>query len=205
MNNVETKLIMFATGSVIGSVVTWYFLKKRYEKIIKEEINSVKETLKSSSRVNHSDKWHEHLEDYIYNKKLTLKENLEEAKNLKDVHQVEKITQDNGYVDYSGIMTKPKEKKEEKGETTTTNSVHIITPEEYGNGDYETVSLMYFSDGVLTDDQREPIENVDEVIGEESLLHFGEYEEDSVFVRNDDLKADYEILLDIRKYSDVVN
>jgi hypothetical protein len=46
---------------------------------------------------------------------------------------------------------------------------------------------------------------VDDVVGFESLNRFGEYEDDSVFVRNDRLKCDYEILLDRRKYSDVVN
>ena len=49
------------------------------------------------------------------------------------------------------------------------------------------------------------VEDVDNVVGEESLNCFGKYEDDSVFVRNDVLKADYEILLDERNYSDVVN
>ena len=36
------------------------------------------------------------------------------------------------------------------------------------------------------------------------MSHFGEYEDDSVFVRNDDRKCDYEILMDQRLYSDVI-
>ena len=48
------------------------------------------------------------------------------------------------------------------------------------------------------------VDNVDDVVGVDSLTHFGEYEEDSVFVRNDLLQTDYEILRDPRKYSDVV-
>ena len=50
----------------------------------------------------------------------------------------------------------------------------------------------------------EKVEDVDNVVGLESLAHFGEYEDDSVFVRNDRLKCDYEILLDQRTYSDVI-
>ena len=42
--------------------------------------------------------------------------------------------------------------------------------------------------------------DVDCFIGLESLKHFGEYGDDSVYVRNDELKADYEILLDDEKY-----
>ena len=32
------------------------------------------------------------------------------------------------------------------------------------------------------------------------VLYFGEYGDDSVYIRNDELKADYEILLDDEKY-----
>ena len=71
--------------------------------------------------------------------------------------------------------------------------------------DYETFSLSYYSDGVVADDNDDLVDDVDEVIGLESLKHFGEYEDDSVFVRNDRLKCDYEILLDQRRYSDLIN
>lgn len=40
-------------------------------------------------------------------------------------------------------------------------------------------------------------------IGDDALGHFGEYEDDSVFVRNDEEQTDYEILLDGRNYHDV--
>ena len=50
----------------------------------------------------------------------------------------------------------------------------------------------------------ERIKDVDSVVGAESLTHFGEYEDDSVFVRNDRLKCDYEILMDTRTYSEIL-
>lgn len=81
---------------------------------------------------------------------------------------------------------------------------HIVTPEEFGElDDYERISLTLFNDRVLVDDNDDVIENIDEIVGLDSLNHFGEYEEDSVFVRNDRLKCDYEILIDKRNYSDV--
>ena len=80
-----------------------------------------------------------------------------------------------------------------------------ISPDEFGEfDDYEKISLTYYKDQILADDGDEPIEDIDEVVGSESLNCFGEYEDDAVFVRNDRLKCDYEILLDHRKYSDVV-
>ena len=46
------------------------------------------------------------------------------------------------------------------------------------------------------------IEDVEGTVGTDSLTHFGEYEDDSVFVRNDEKQIDYEILLDSDKYYD---
>ena len=83
---------------------------------------------------------------------------------------------------------------------------YVIPPEEYGEIDgYDKESLTYYDgDGVLayyaTD---EMVEDVEGLVGADSLGHFGEYEEDSVFVRNDALKTDFEILLDTSKYSEV--
>lgn len=81
---------------------------------------------------------------------------------------------------------------------------YVISPEEFGEfEEYEKISLTYYADQVLTDENNEEVDDVEEIVGEESLTHFGEYEDDSVFVRNDRLKCDYEILLDQRNYSDV--
>jgi len=56
----------------------------------------------------------------------------------------------------------------------------------------------------LTDEGYEVIEDADEAVGEESLDHFGEFEDDSVFVRNDLMRCDYEILQDNRTYAEVL-
>lgn len=80
---------------------------------------------------------------------------------------------------------------------------YVISPDEFDENGYETVSLTYYADGVLTDEMDNIIDDIDEVIGEESLEHFGEFEEDSVFVRDDDKEIDYEILKDLRNYRDV--
>lgn len=95
---------------------------------------------------------------------------------------------------------------EEKEVVEDLNTIHVIAPEEYGEADdYDLVSLTYYADGVLTDDWKEPIEDVAKIVGEDFHTHFGEYgEPDSVFIRNDRLKTDYEILLSQRNFSDVL-
>ena len=81
---------------------------------------------------------------------------------------------------------------------------YVITPEEFSeNFEYDTVDITYFADGVLADENNEPIEDIENTIGNDAVRHFGEYEPDSVYVRNERLKCDYEILRDERKYADL--
>ena len=83
---------------------------------------------------------------------------------------------------------------------------YVISPDEFGEfDDYETISLTYYQDGTLADDNDQVIDDVNDIIGNDSLTHFGEYEDDSVFVRNDKMKCDYEILYDRRSYQGILN
>lgn len=81
---------------------------------------------------------------------------------------------------------------------------YVISPSEFGDIDeYAKISLTYYSNNVLADENDEIVEDVDETVGIDSLTHFGEYEDDSVFVRNDARRCDYEILLDQRSYTEI--
>ena len=58
---------------------------------------------------------------------------------------------------------------------------YVISPDEFSeNNEYETESLTYYSDGVLTDEYDNPIEDIERLVGSDALTHFGEYEDDSV-------------------------
>lgn len=103
---------------------------------------------------------------------------------------------------YSNIL-KANNYVEKKEEDENMNKPYVIPPEEFDDNDYETESLTLYADGVLVNVYGNPIEDVDRLVGKESLTHFGEYEDDSVFVRNDELKTDFEILLDTRRYHDL--
>lgn len=104
-----------------------------------------------------------------------------------------------GYTRYSDFGS------EEEEEPVSEAGPYVIPPEQFGDDEeYEQISLTYYADGVLADENDEVIEDVEDAVGIDSLNHFGEYEDDSVFVRNDARKCDYEILLDQRTYSEVV-
>lgn len=99
------------------------------------------------------------------------------------------------------------DENEEKGDTMT-DDVYVISPDEVGDfEDYDVVTLTYYADDVLTDSDDNPIdkEDLDDYVGSDFAEHFGDYEDDAVHIRNDRLEIDYEILRDLRNYSDVVN
>lgn len=89
-------------------------------------------------------------------------------------------------------------------EDDTEADIEIIPPESLGEIDeYDTTTFYYLSDGVLVDLQDNIVEDPEKIVGSDFMEHFGEYEDDSVCIRNNDTKFDYEILRDPRSYSNV--
>lgn len=194
MNNKVYIGIAFAIGAVSGSLASWFLLKKKYELIAQKEIDSVKEVYSRYMGEKKDEK------DETETQEKTDEEKPSEQEMA--VREVEEEITRLGYRDYSDI-TRPKSKKEVRKMSGYKPSV--ITPEEFGDVDgYDTLTLTYYADGVLTDDADYPVEDIDDMVGYESLNHFGEYEDDAVYVRNDALRTDYEILYDPRNYSDVM-
>ena len=184
-----TSFFMFAAGAVIGSCVTRQAMDQKYRQMADEEIESMREYFSNKSKKIE----HVELED---NDEEDETETYEVAE--KDIRDYEGVLEKVNYSGYTTVSTKEVEKD--------MTGPYVITPEEFGElKEYETIELTYYADFVLADNRNNPIEDVDDVIGLDSLDHFGEYEDDSVFVRDDERKIDYQILLDPRKYSDVVN
>ncbi len=178
---------MFIVGAGVGAVGAWLYLKKKYEQIAQEEIDSVKNTYaKRNIKAVKSD--------------ISTHQNINSKPNIMDY--AAKL-QEQAYVNYSTPQTDMNNSMEEKKRMD--EKPYIISPDEFGEIDnYEKISLTYYNDQILTDDNDDILEDIADIIGKDSLEHFGEYEDDSVFVRNDIRKCDYEILKDFRNYSDVV-
>lgn len=191
MNDKLSSVIIFCGGVFIGGFLTWDFFKTKYEKIADEEIASVKETF-------------EHREprpDKNYKVEEALKGNDEYINVSPGVaERIIKIIDSNGYRNYSNTSIET----DKKGGTADMElkQPYVITPEQYeDNVDYTKVSLTWYNDEVLEDDWGNVLDP-DDVIGSDALKTFGQYEKDSVFVRDDDEQIDYEILLDTRSYKE---
>lgn len=88
------------------------------------------------------------------------------------------------------------------------NRPYIIELMEYINSDlnYNQNTLTYFEgDGVLVDDLKQPIQNVNQVVGERNL-QFGNGSEDAnvVYIRNEDLEVDFEVVRADGRFADEV-
>lgn len=191
MNDKLSSVIIFCGGVFIGGFLTWDFFKTKYEKIADEEIASVKETF-------------EHREprpDKNYKVEEALESNDEYINVSPGVaERIIKIIDSNGYRNYSNTAIET----DKKGGTADMElkQPYVITPEQYeDNVDYTKVSLTWYNDEVLEDDWGNVLDP-DDVIGRDALKTFGQYEKDSVFVRDDDEQIDYEVLLDTRSYKE---
>ena len=179
--------LFFISGAAIASFITYKVVEKKFKIIADEEIASVKE---------------------MYERKI---EKLTPAKVESQEPIEEIIVPDNGVRvnPYSSLVTDlgySNNKKEMEEKMEEDNTIEVIPPEDFGEYGYKCESLTFYDiDKVLTFDNDEKITDVNKFVGPNALHSFGEYEDDSVFVRNHGMKTDFEILLDTRSYSEVVS
>ena len=179
-------LIGALVGTVIGGGIGWYLSQKKYTKIANEAIDEAKkeyDTAMEEAGVKPK---------RVFRKKEAV-EKPHEDKLLVETSSIQSEIEKHGYADYSSMSVPSRDEP------------YIITPEEFGEiEEYDKITLTFYADKIVADENNEIMDEteIQQSIGFESLGHFGEYEDDSVFVRNNRLKTDYEILLDEENYSD---
>ena len=203
MNKKIINVLMFTAGAAIGSGVTWYIVKNKYERILQEEIDSVKETW---AQLNQNG----------------MEEDASEEVEIDDIEDEDDYDEDafgtSDMIDYSQIASRYKTSGKKVEETDDTdndkegegdaevpyiNGPYVIDPSDFGEFDHDCYGLTYYSDGVLANDWWETFD-IDETIGLDALNHFGDVVEDIVHVRNERRQADYEVSRDPRRYADLV-
>lgn len=166
--------LAFSVGAITGAYVIYKKLDMRYQKRLDDELDEAREARRE-----------------FFRRKNTVKA---EAKEVEDDIPA-KPNKDEA-------KTGLKEKITELKYGTPQDGPYVISPEEFGEfDDYETITLTYFVDGVLTDEDSQPIDDPEDTVGVGYEDHFGEYEDDSVYIRNDERKCDYEILRVLDTYS----
>jgi hypothetical protein len=197
---------MFAAGAVIGSAVTWKFIKTRYEQIAQEEIESVKSAFTEMMAINqdqNEDECEDFDEDQEQHQQIDWSEleNLEDEDDDEDVEEDESDYAESNLREYSRLLNDYTNDDEKGGVDNMTKEPYVIDPYEFGERDgYRKFELTYYADGTLEDEEYNLVRDYEKLIGRDSLNTFGQYEDDSVVVRNDDLKSDFMILKDYRTY-----
>ena len=186
MNNGLKNTLIFVSGAVVGILATGKLLKDYYEKQYQEDLESVKKAFSS---------------DYKPKSESDSEEDDEKENNLKEnIEKLEVFKKESK--EYKEIV-KDYNKKEDDEDMKP--NPYVITEDEFGEDpNFQTITLTCYADKVVTDELDEVVEEdtFDDLCGLEVLDEFDANEVDVVYVRDDYMETDYEILLDERKYSD---
>lgn len=204
MNSVIKNIAIFTVGLAIGSAVSYIYNSKKFNAQLDDEIEKTKsyyenkysiteESVEKDSTVEEPinvEKTEEYLKMINRYDSPAVKNDEKETNKIKATFY-DPLTDEIEEVEVEGNMTNDELKP------------YVISPDEFGETDYKIISLNYYADNVLTDEFDNIIDDVEGTVGEASLDTFGEYEDDTVFVRNDQLEIDYEICADLRAYSEI--
>lgn len=200
MMSMKTVLV-FLLGAGVGSVGMYLGVKRHFETLADEEIESVKEYYKSDlvKELKKGAKTEEIDPEMPENEENTDKNDPTDPSKEPDYQG---IIQKLNYGEYS---KKEKAAEEKTDKPTKKQGPFVISGDEFaGDLRHEKITLTYFEDdGVFFDEaEAEIISEGMELVGEENLGRFGEYEEDVLYVRNNDNRTDYEVLLEHMAYAE---
>lgn len=188
-------LCIFAAGALAGAAVAARVVREKYQQEAEEEIAEMREyyrELRKNAKTPNEDKMLEEDENNKEEKEV-------EEENTKDEYN--KIVKDyTNYTQYNDTETK--ENKKEEKEERTNYEPFIIDVEEFGEDPtYDTATLTYYKDKVLTNDLDDVIDY--SVAGEENLKIFDEHPDcKAIYVRDDIYMVDYEIIRDPYQYDE---
>lgn len=184
-------LCIFAAGALAGAAVAARVVRDKYQQEAEEEIAEMRDyyrELRKNAKTPDEDK-------------MVEEENTKEEKEENTKNEYDEIVKGyTNYTQYNDIETK--ENKKEEKEERTNYEPFIIDVEEFGEDPtYDTATLTYYKDKVLTNDLDDVIDY--SVAGEENLKIFDEHPDcKAIYVRDDIYMVDYEIIRDPYQYDE---
>ena len=209
MNKSIFGVVGFVLGATAGSLVTWKLIEKKYMDMADEEIQSVKEMYRAKTNRVTDDEVRYISKQFVeeersqihYEPDDTGKELVDKLNNLTASYASDDKPD---YTAYS--QAKQTESTAKPAAPEVEQMVpYIIDPTEYGEfSEYEQRELTYYKDGIICENDTDIVDQ-DDIFGNLDVGdHFGEYEANRVFVRDDKRKVDYEILRDERTFMEVL-
>lgn len=173
----------FVIGGGIGALVAWIFTRKKYEKLVNDEIKSVREEFSKESHIVVV-KNEENAEKTPDNSKADLK-------------NYQGVVKENHYTSYKQAL-------EEVKKTAQSQDIifpYLIEADEQGESGFAKETLIWYEgDSTLADETGKIIDQPDTVIGMNNLDDFGK--NDVIYVRNETEEIDYEVIRDPDAFSE---
>jgi len=219
MNKNIGMMVTFVAGIVIGVSATYRIASQKYNNIANEEIQSVIDRFSNRQPIDDAQDIVEASDEEASNMEKVVEKKQSRPINTKnDILEYKNNVARIGYDKVDKKPEKPtkatKNTNKKKGETVKEMTpekkeddlIYIITPDEFNTLDgFKTATLYYSSDNYVIDSDYEPLSDTEIVnkIGHDPLGHFGEYEDDSVYIRNEELMYDFEILLSMKTCAEI--
>lgn len=191
MKNAIKFLLSFSIGGGIGYLISYQISKKNFEKRLDTEMSSMKKMYSNPNeeKCQISDDDSSIVSEKVADSGVLDADMQKEYTNYTEFYRSKKGNE------------VPDQK--DNAQRSTINKPYIISSDDFGNMGYSEVSLIYYSDDILTEDGSDEKLSINKIIGKENIKHLKKHTEDAIYIRNESIKTDYEILLDKRKYADV--
>lgn len=202
------KFIVFTIGVAAGSVGTYFAVKKAIEARTDKEIESVVETFKKrfdKIEAILTDEQKEELGIYSPSNEILKDEPIEinRPKPTEERDETQKnYEQEMKNLGYSTGVDLSEETDHSAERIAQIGSApYVITEDEFGEFGNDEETLIFYADGVLATEDDDPIDDIEELIGN-CLNEFGEYDE-RLYVRNQERETDYIILRSEKLWTDI--
>lgn len=210
--------VMFGLGAAIGAVAVYLITKEKYEEIIQEEIDSVKDVFRkyanSENQLDLEDLSEMSEEEYNNRVNKTIqnvtpfnkKDRLVYKRTLGKLTEYDQVSAD----PVTKIIPKVVDMEDAENEyRESSDEPYVISVDEYNeeNETHDKLTITYYNiDDTLVDERDEIIADVDSIIGNEALSRFGDgsNDPDIVYVCNERLAIDYEVIRVDKSYQETV-
>ena len=137
-----SKVLIFIAGAAVGSVATWCFAKKHYDRVLEDEFESMQNYFEQRW-IEKSEQEIGELKEAVESFEYTAKEKAEMAKEKPDIKAFASRIGDTNYVDYSGVSSTNRSQIQKEDENEPRMIPYVISPEMVENSEYELLTLTY--------------------------------------------------------------
>lgn len=215
MKKIISGIVIFSIGFVSGIFATAQYMKKQNEEI-EEEVEIESEKMPGGENPENNSMTDEEFEEYY---RKTQDEYMRRIiKEGYEVNEKTTVISESGDIMYDSDRPDPpvcrydEEGHEMEEYTVLADKPYNIPPEEYevyceAEGTWNSEEYTYYADGYVTDSQGLPVspEDVIRCIGTEFPNWFGTYEDDQIWIRNDEIRMDFSVVRDLDNFVDIAD